>query len=229
MSIKVMAQCWEQSQLAGTDLLMLLALADWSDDAGQCYPSIDKLAQKCRMSRRNAQFILKNLEGSGELSVGRNAGPPPKFPNLYRINLDALGVKPISPVKPTSPVKSSEATGEIQRTNGVKPTSPNTSLIRHNTPARSRVSLRFEDFWSAYPSKRKGSKSRCLSVWQAKKLDQQADQIIAHVRLAAASDDWRKQSGQFIPAPLTYLNQSRWDGAELSDQRDGGDQFAGAI
>jgi hypothetical protein len=29
------------------------------------------------------------------------------------------------------------------------------------------------------------------------------------------SMEWRKESGEFIPAPLVYLRHRRWDGAEL--------------
>jgi hypothetical protein len=29
-----------------------------------------------------------------------------------------------------------------------------------------------------------------------------------------SSIDWRKESGAYIPAPLVYLNQRRWEGAD---------------
>jgi hypothetical protein len=31
------------------------------------------------------------------------------------------------------------------------------------------------------------------------------------------TDQWRKDNGAFIPAPLVYLNQQRWDGAEIPE------------
>jgi len=37
MSVRTMARVWEQSQHAGTNLLMLLAIADFADDDGQAY------------------------------------------------------------------------------------------------------------------------------------------------------------------------------------------------
>jgi hypothetical protein len=33
------------------------------------------------------------------------------------------------------------------------------------------------------------------------------------------TDAWMKQNGAFIPAPLVYLNQQRWDGAEIPETR----------
>ena len=29
------------------------------------------------------------------------------------------------------------------------------------------------------------------------------------------TDMWKKSNGDFIPAPLVYINQERWDGAEI--------------
>lgn len=94
MSIEVMAEVWKKSQHSGTNLLMLLSVADFADDDGVAFPSVQRLAVKCRMSKRNAQDRLRELAESGELSIFKNQGPPPKFPNLFQVNLGALGVKP---------------------------------------------------------------------------------------------------------------------------------------
>lgn len=139
MSIRTMARVWEESQHSGTNLLMLLAVADFSDDDGIAYPSVDKLAKKCRMSKRNAQDRLRELSDSGELVVLKNQGPPPKFPNLFRINLSALGVKPTAPVQPTSPVQCSVDRGAVQRSEGVKPTAPKPSVNNQEPSTRSRA------------------------------------------------------------------------------------------
>jgi hypothetical protein len=76
----------------------------------------------------------------------------------------------------------------------------------------------FEQFWTAWPkSQRKGGKATCKAKWDKLKLDLQADQIIKHVEWMKTTDAWKKQEGAFIPAPLVYLNQMRWDGAEIPD------------
>ena len=38
-----------------------------------------------------------------------------------------------------------------------------------------------------------------------------AAQIVAAVNRAKCSDAWAKDGGQFIPAPLVWLNQARWE------------------
>lgn len=76
----------------------------------------------------------------------------------------------------------------------------------------------FEDFWKVWPSNpRKGAKSKCKQVWIKSYCDTQADQIIKHVQWLKTTEQWLKSNGAFIPAPLVYLNQQRWDGAEIPE------------
>ena len=87
-----MTEVWKRSRHSGSGLLMMLALADHSDDAGNSYPSVSTLAAKCRMKPRNANLVLAALRDSGELQIKLNEGP--KGTNRYRIVLAALGVQP---------------------------------------------------------------------------------------------------------------------------------------
>jgi hypothetical protein len=71
----------------------------------------------------------------------------------------------------------------------------------------------FDTFWSAWPKHfRKQSRGSCKTVWVKKALEPRSAEILAHLEGLKSSDQWRDQ--QFIPAPLVYLNQERWDGAE---------------
>lgn len=86
-----MAAVWECSRHSGSHLLMLLAVADFSDDDGKAYPSVAALARKCRMQSRNANVILAALRASGELEVRLNAGP--HGTNLYRVRVSREGLQ----------------------------------------------------------------------------------------------------------------------------------------
>ena len=78
----------------------------------------------------------------------------------------------------------------------------------------------FDRFWLSWPrSTRKGAKAACLKVWTKNYCETCADQIVKHVEWMKTTDDWRKSNGAFIPAPLVYLNQQRWDGAEVPETR----------
>ena len=67
---------------------------------------------------------------------------------------------------------------------------------------------RFTEFWSIYP--RHVARKVVEQRWKNRKLDRVADSIIANVRLRL-SGDWCGKDLQFIPLPLTYVNQDRWD------------------
>ena len=78
--------------------------------------------------------------------------------------------------------------------------------------------MTFEDFWTVWPkSIRKGAKSQCKAKWDKLGLDMQAETVIAHVNYMKTTDQWKKSDGAFVPAPLVYLNQQRWDGAEIPE------------
>jgi hypothetical protein len=73
------------------------------------------------------------------------------------------------------------------------------------------VPLRFEEFWKNYPGPRKVGKSKCMQVWTEKGFSSVADQILLHVEAMKGSSQWREAGGKYIPAPLTYLNQRRFE------------------
>lgn len=73
----------------------------------------------------------------------------------------------------------------------------------------------FVRFWAAWPkSLRKEARGKCLEAWQKAGAESQVDLIVAHVERLKASPAWQKDAGQFIPAPLVYLRNRRWEGAE---------------
>jgi len=81
---------------------------------------------------------------------------------------------------------------------------------------------KFHAFWKAYPaSNRKVNKSGCMKLWQFQNLEPIGDKIINHVKMMADTD-WKKDNGQYIPMPATYLRQSRFD-TELTPKRNAWD------
>ena len=76
----------------------------------------------------------------------------------------------------------------------------------------------FDRFWRMWPvSTRKGGKSQCMKIWEKNYLESCCDSILKHVEWMKTTDQWRKSNGAFIPAPSVYLNQQRWDGAEVPE------------
>ena len=91
MSIRVMSQVWEHFPKGGAELLTILALADWADDDGYCFPSVASVAKKTRVTRSSAQRNLHQLLDGGFVHVTGNAnGGPPGATRKYRIDLARL-------------------------------------------------------------------------------------------------------------------------------------------
>lgn len=86
-----MTLVWERYPGGGTDLLALLALADWSDDDGRCYPAMASIASKTRLSVSQARRVVHRLIADAFVSVvGNENGGPPGATRQYRVNLDRL-------------------------------------------------------------------------------------------------------------------------------------------
>jgi hypothetical protein len=83
MSIKIMNEVWEHSKLDGTELLMLIAIADHANDDRECWPSMARLAHKCRVSERQAQRIINSIADKGELVI--EVRPGRNYTNLFMI------------------------------------------------------------------------------------------------------------------------------------------------
>ena len=101
---------------------------------------------------------------------------------------------------------------------------PEDMLVQCPSPSPSEVlktttsaDVEFARFWDAWPaSQRKVAKVKCLEIWKRRKLSDVTDQIISHVNSLKTTKQWLEG---FDPAPMTYLNQSRWaDGIQVVEQ-----------
>lgn len=70
---------------------------------------------------------------------------------------------------------------------------------------------RFDRFWQLYPKKQ--GKGAALKAWKKIKMDKPLfETILAKVRENIdRNQNWRRNNGQFIPNPATWLNERRWE------------------
>jgi len=98
--------------------------------------------------------------------------------------------------------------GRPKKTESVTESKPNTNPKKIQNK-NINTSSRFDEFWSVWPqSKRKVGKAAVLSKWERHNLDEVADLIIANVNDLKTSEQW---TSGFEPAPMTYINQRRWE------------------
>lgn len=69
-------------------LNVLNALAEWADDDGKSWYSVERIADRARLKVRACQYVLKRLESEGYITVEHTVGRGNS--NVYIINLEAL-------------------------------------------------------------------------------------------------------------------------------------------
>lgn len=86
--------------------------------------------------------------------------------------------------------------------------------IKKESPlSTSKVHQLFDSFWAVYP--RKVGKQTAYKAFEKAVKGKPANWVeavlIPAVKTHAASNDWQKSDGQYIPHPTTFLNQGRWE------------------
>lgn len=152
----------------------------------------------CKKDNANAlsHARARASECEGTREQGKEAGTPPLSPE----GAPALSQKE---PPPRAEEKLSLAVERPAPTVKQKLTVPATT-------AKDRIRERFAEFWSAYPKKQgKGAAEKAfLKISPTASLH---ETMIAAVRAAVLSRQWREQNGRFIPNPATWLNQRRWE------------------
>lgn len=83
-------------------------------------------------------------------------------------------------------------------------------------PSAKALAVSFERFWAVYPKKR--NKGDAWKAWKSLKPSEKlVTAIIAAVERAKHSVQWRKDEGQFIPYPASWLRAGGWEDEEHVD------------
>ena len=128
MSIKLMTAVWDREDLSSTQKLVLLSLADWANDEGLCWPSINRLAIKTSMAGRSVQRIIRDLESMGFIRRDEVLGKG----NRYWISIPLTECHPCHSVTP--PLTESHPTPDTVSPNTLKIHQLNTKYIRRELP-----------------------------------------------------------------------------------------------
>ena len=73
---------WEAPVTSSSERLVVLALAKFSDDAGRCFPSVEKLTAITHLNRKTVFSALKALSQSGVVSAQKSE----RNANRYQLN-----------------------------------------------------------------------------------------------------------------------------------------------
>lgn len=170
MSIKLMTAVWEREDIASTQKLVLLALADWANDEGLCWPSINRLAVKASLTTRAIQKAIRSLEQMGFIRREEVIGKG----NRYWISIPVNDVHPCTTFTP--PLTDVHPTPE--------PRSPNTSKTHQLTTKYNKLTRPenvSEQVWVDFLEVRKGKKSPLTAT------------ALARIETEAAKAGWSLQ------------------------------------
>lgn len=235
MSIRIMSGVWSDAKQTGSHLLILLALADFSNDKGQSYPSITCLAKKARMSPRWTQMAIRKLVADKEIEVLECKGP-------YGCNVYSF-LKYLPPETPkeggadksggrgeyTAPPLNSSARG------GADDGAPYIEN-RHNKPSRGVSPPKEVEFWNAncgtLPKVLKVSEKRKRAIESRRGDDFWVDNFERAVLKIAASafcngaterGGWRASFDWLVEQPDTVLKvmEGKYDNRENTPNGNG--------
>jgi hypothetical protein len=83
--------------------------------------------------------------------------------------------------------------------------------------AKEQTQTQFPTFWEEYPPRRKQDKQKCLAKFQKLEAEGLGAVIIADIiKRKSEHWDWKKEDGSFVPAPIVYLNNARWESPIVS-------------
>jgi hypothetical protein len=183
-----------------------LQVHDWHDYAGRLVER--RAANAKRMKDARAKHVQRTCETRAEMCEATQ--PNPTKPNHVHVSTDV-----------DAPAKVAALTDELPDLDDVLdvviPVAKAEGVTKADAPRRRSYPTEFAEFWAAYPGPRRVDKASCLAKFSAiLSSGVQVADLLAGLDAWKRSDDWSKDGGQFICAPLVWLNKRRWEDAPSS-------------
>lgn len=184
MSIEHLNKAFKADIQKSSLKFILVALADYANEVGEAYPSIDTVCKKTALNKKTVQAGLLELQELGYLrDTGRKVGESRRV-RVFQIDEPKNGIIP--------------KTEADDPKNGIQNHQLTTSVISSN------AGVSFETFWQAYGNKK--SKPTAEKAWNKLTPEQQHSALDAIPAFKASIPDWHS-----LPYPASYLNQHRWE------------------
>lgn len=223
MSVKVSSWVWhgeETAEVAGNEMILLLALADVADDNGRCRFMTDDddltyagLAKKARVDRSTAIRVVARLRKRGLIEQEKGSRTRP---NEFAIAVPWRKGGDLPPV----PKVASETRKVASETTkgGIRDDHPSYRRIDVDVtpvvPFGDSVEEKLEAIWNLWPSARRSTRKVVeRSIRSALKVADWLTIFSAAERHTEVWATWPASDEKFIPLLSTWLNQERWTGA----------------
>jgi predicted AAA+ superfamily ATPase len=206
------ALAMKQQGLKPATKIVLYWLADHHNgETGECFPSINRLADVCEMSRRSVENHLETLETLGLIQrVNQFRDRGGKTSNRYV--LDLVGTSENNSLADTDTqnlrmVCEKSAHGDTQNLRMNNLVINNLGKETNNTSSKDdEVNYYFDQLWEMYPRKIGKGQARKAYVTASKKIDffDLLPKLEAYVSTLDGKDK------QYMPHLATWLNGERW-------------------
>lgn len=193
------------AKLTGTQYAIVLCVWRYTYGFNRkcCSLSISFIGKATGMSRRGIQYEINTLIERNILAVLHE----PTFNKPREIMFQKDYTK-----WSILPQANQSATGEPECTSTGEPECTQERQIKDSIKkdmCKSGLTEPFQRFWDAYPKRR--HKQEAFEIFKELNPDETLlTVIIESVKRQAASEEWQKNNGQYVPLPTTYLNGKRW-------------------
>lgn len=198
--------------------LLYAEITALADSTGYCWSSNDYFAKLFDLSPKTVSDLIGTLDKRGYITVEVVRDEATNQVQERRLWVEQRGADEICPPPPknkgrggppkngdTSPRKCGDPPPKNAEEN-------NTSIINTPLPPKGGVQSDelFERFWKAYPLKK--NKDRARRAWKRLNPDLSLCRVMAAaLKVQAASEDWARDGGRYIPHASTWLNGKRWE------------------
>ena len=193
MSIEAINYALKCPAKNATQKAVLFVLANYSNENNQSYPSISTISRQSCCQYRTVIRALKELEESGFIQKMPRFNEKGQTSNLYTVggdNIDRGGVTETTP-------NTKEDTINNIKIRGDKKDTPYTD--------------EFKKWWELYPRKA-GSKKEAFKVFQKVLQKEEYGRIYIDTEIYAYNIRLQNLTDvKFIPHPVTWLRQERWE------------------
>lgn len=213
MSIRAMQWVWDLDGLKSGPKFVLLALADYADEEGSCFPGQDKIAARVACSVDTVARSLKILEEAGLITrTARRKEGGYRTSDRFFLHVGSQTRKLQGSVSPRNEPDSHPANAPIltPQIAGVTP-SKNPQI---EPPVSITLESAFETWWPSYPKKVGKGQARKAFRTAAGKISKDLSIVLdTLVTASLAYDKQEKAAGtesRFYKNPATWLNGECW-------------------
>ena len=229
---------WDFSEAKGTPLLVLIALADYSNEEGISWPSLNALSKRCRIDRSNVSRSISTLVSMGEIeragygdgrygstryrikivrrrTTSEKQGSAEAQPSVgAEVHTSRCGDAPLTIIEPPSLEPSiyfdSLVGAEAHYLNEKNDALQEEELF----DLKQEVFDDFGKFWKLYPVKKKKGLARKAFKKASGKVH--VSVLLEGVVLLNAN---LPEDGRFVPHASTWLTQERWTDEYVGNTR----------